>query len=211
MTVATLPAVEGKLAAASALPIAPSEPIFRLSVDQYHAMIQSGILTTDDHVELLEGWLVLEMSKNPPHTLAVGLLLDAIRALLASGWFVNVQEPITTTDSEPEPDLVVVRGERRQFRDRHPAPEDVALVVEVADATLHRDRTVKRRLYAAASVPVYWIVSLPDRRIEVHSDPSGPDASPDYRQRLDFGPEDEVGVVIEDSEIGRIAVREVLP
>ena len=120
----------------------PTMPIWRLSVEQYHRMIRFGILTDDDPVELLEGWLITKMPKNPPHRLSTQLTREAIARLLPPGWYVDAQEPITTEDSEPEPDVVVVRGERHDYRDHHPREHDVALVVEVADTTLQRDRTL---------------------------------------------------------------------
>jgi len=140
--------------------IVSTDVIWRLSVDQYHAMIQAGILTEDDPVELLEGWLVTKMSKNPRHTFVTQLARDVVASLLPPGWYVNAQEPVTTKDSEPEPDVAVVRGNRRQYIDHHPGPQDIALVVEVADSSLQRDRSLKKRLYAAAGIPVYWIVKV---------------------------------------------------
>src|SRR5438105_9467158 len=98
----------------------PTEPIFRLSVDQYHAMIHAGILTDDDPVELLEGWLVAKMPKNPPHRAVTRLIRQVLERLVPAEWYVDSQEPITTDDSEPEPDVVVVRGETRHYLDRHP-------------------------------------------------------------------------------------------
>jgi Uma2 family endonuclease len=85
------------------------------------------------------------------------------------------------------------------------------LVVEVADATLSQDRASKKRLYASARIPVYWIVNLLENQIEVYTDPSGPADEPDYRQRQDYGPADTLPVVIEGRELGRVAVRELLP
>jgi len=146
--------------------IVSTDVIWRLSVDQYHAMIQAGILTEDDPVELLEGWLVTKMSKNPRHTFVTQLARDVVASLLPPGWYVNGQEPVTTKDSEPEPDVAVVRGNRRQYIDHHPGPQDIALVVEVADSSLQRGRSLKKRLYAAAGIPVYWIVNLLDGQIE---------------------------------------------
>lgn len=101
----------------------PTMPIWRLSVSQYRDMIAAGILTDDDPVELLEGWLVPKMPKNPAHRLSTQLTREALERAL----------PTTMSDSEPEPD-VVVHGERHQYRDRHPSPEDVALAVEIAHA-----------------------------------------------------------------------------
>ena len=189
----------------------PTEPIWRLSVAQYHEMIRTGIVTEDDPVELLEGWLVQKMGKNPPHRLAKRLTREALERLVPPGWYVEEQEPVTTDDSEPEPDVSVVRGQPRQYLDHHPGPQDVALLVEVSDATLGRDRGLKKRVYARARVPVYWIVNLPERRVEVYSDPSGPAEQPDYRQRQGYGEADEVPLVIDGREVGRIPVRELLP
>lgn len=189
----------------------PADLIWRLSVDQYHAMIRGGILTEDDPVELLGGWLVPKMPKNPLHRVVTRLIRQALERIVPANWYVDTQEPITTADSEPEPDVVIVRGDTRQYLDRHPGPQDVALVVEVADATLQRDRTLKKRLYAFAEIPVYWIVNLPDSQLEVYTDPSGPAEEPDYRQRREYRPSDAVLLVIEGVEVGRLAVRELLP
>jgi len=189
----------------------PNDYIWRLSVEQYHEMIRAGILTDDDPVELLEGWLVVKMPKNPPHRLVTGLTRSALERLLPGGWYVDAQEPVTTETSEPEPDVVVVRGERRQYADHHPGPQDLALVVEVSDATLPRDRGLKKRVYARNSIPVYWIVNLVDGQVEVYTDPTGPAEQPDYRQRQDYQPADELPLTIEGKEVGRVLVRELLP
>lgn len=85
------------------------------------------------------------------------------------------------------------------------------MVVEVADSTLEYDRTIKKQIYAHARIPVYWIVNLVDRLIEVYTDPSGPAEAPDYREHRDYLPEDEIPVILEGQEIGRLAVRDLLP
>ena len=190
---------------------APPEPIWRLSVAQYHQMIQAGILTEGDPVELLEGILVTKMVKNPPHTLATQLTRTALERCMPPGWFANTQEPVTTDTSEPEPDVTVVRGERRQYAQRHPGPADLGMLVEVADSSLRQDRTTKKRIYARASIPIYWIVNLVDRQIEVYTEPTGAAEQPDYRQRRDYGPTDSVPVVIDGREFGQIPVGELLP
>jgi Uma2 family endonuclease len=189
----------------------PTEPIFRLSVEQYHEMIRAGILVDGDPVELLEGWLVQKMTKNPGHRLATYLTREALTRVVPSSYYVDSQEPVTTSDSEPEPDTAVVRGKPRDYPDRHPGPRDVALLVEVADSSLRRDSTLKKRIYARAEVPVYWIVNLIERRIEVYTNPSGAGEHPDYQQRQDYGENDEVPVVLDGKEVGRIRVRDLLP
>ncbi len=191
--------------------VEPPDLVWRLGVNQYHGMIEAGILTEDDPVELLDGCLVPKMPKNPPHSLANGLIVEAITRLLPPGWFADSQEPITTADSEPEPDVRVVRGERRAFVDRHPGPRDLGLVVEVSDATLERDRTLKRQLYARADIASYWIVNLRDRRIEVYTEPSGPAETPDYGQKRELSADDEVALILDGIEIGRFEVGDLLP
>jgi len=189
----------------------PQDLIWRLSVEQYHAMIQAGILTDDDPVELLEGWLVFKMPKNPAHRATTRLVRTALDNVLPVGWYTDSQEPITLLDSEPEPDVVVVRGDTRQYLDRHPAPPDLALVIEVADTTLQRDRTSKKRAYARAGIPVYWIVNLGNEQMEVYTQPWGEAEQADYAQRQDYERLTIVPVVINDVEVGTLAVEALLP
>jgi Uma2 family endonuclease len=192
-------------------PAVPDEPIYRLTVEQYHQMIQAGILTDDDPVELLEGWLVQKMGKNPPHTFSTYQLRKALERVVPTGWFVDSQEPVTDETSEPEPDARVVRGEPRDYLQRHPEPRDTSLLGEVSNSSLRRDRGFKKRIYARASIAVYWIVNLVDRQVEVYTDPTGPADVPDYRQRQDYQPGQEVPVVIDGREVGRVSVAELLP
>ena len=189
----------------------PTEPIYRLSVDQYHAMAQHGILSEDDPVELLEGWLVQKMTKYRPHSRCTYRTRRALDRLVPAGWYVDAQEPITTADSEPEPDVAVIRGNDDDYVDRHPRHDEVALVVEVADSTLQQDRTTKKRLYARAGIPVYWIANLVEGRFEVYTEPTGAARRPDYRHRQEYGPDDEIPVVLDGIEVGRLLVRDLLP
>jgi Uma2 family endonuclease len=174
-------------------------------------MIRHGILGEDEPVELVEGWLVKKMGKNPPHRISDFLVREALRALVPAGWYVDSQEPITTNESEPEPDIVVVRGHTRNYPDRHPGPADLALVVEVSETSLHGDQGPKQRAYARASIPVYWIVNLVDRRVEVYTQPSGPADAPAYGQRQDYVPGDAVPVVLDGNQVGQVAVNDLLP
>ena len=191
--------------------VVPSDPIWRLTVEQYHEMVRTGILTEDDLVELLDGWLVTKMVNSPQHSLTTQLVRDVIAAMLPAGWFINVQEPITTAGSEPEPDIAIVRGQRRDYADHHPSGADVAFVIEVSDVTLRRDRTLKQKLYARAGIAVYWIVNLTERQIEVHSQPSGADEAADYQRHAVYAVQEQVAILIEGTEIGKVAVRDVLP
>jgi len=174
-------------------------------------MIQTGLLTEDDPVELLEGWIVPKMPRNPPHdgTVAVGRRLLAGRVPV--DWHVRVQSAITLSDSEPEPDLVAARGVEEDYFSRHPAPTDIALVVEVADSSLTRDRIDKGRAYARAGIVIYWIVNLVDFQVEVYTDPTGPDAAPRYRQQQNFDRNANVPLVIDGVVVAQVPVSELLP
>jgi Uma2 family endonuclease len=207
MSVITPPVSSGPMP----VPVVPSDLFWRLSVDQYHQMIEADILTEDDPVELLEGWLIQKMPKKPPHRVITKVTRDALARIAPAGWYVDSQEPVTLQDSEPEPDAAVVRGDTRQFLDRHPGPQELGLVVEVADTSLQRDRTFKKRVYARAGIPVYWIVNLADGLIEVYTEPSGAAEHPDYQRRQDYRPSDEIPLLLEGREVGRLSVRDLLP
>lgn len=189
----------------------PEELLWRLSVRQYHQMIRLGILTEDDPVELLDGWLVAKMSRNPAHRAATLLVRDALAKAAPAGWYVDAQEPITLESSEPEPDVVVVRGNTRDYLDRHPGAADVALVVEVADSSLERDRTLKLRLYARSGIPAYWIVNLLDRRVELFTDPTGAVPSPDFLRQESYEAGETAPLLIDGKEVARVAVADLLP
>ena len=145
--------------------------LWRFAVQQYHDMIAKGVLSNEDNVELLEGWLVAKMSKNPPHSVANALTRAYFENLGLSSCYVRSQEPITLTDSEPEPDVAVVRGGLRDYAVHHPNANDVLLVAEISDSTLERDRTWKQGIYAKADIGMYWIVNLPAQQLEVYSLP----------------------------------------
>jgi putative restriction endonuclease len=190
-------------------PAVPPFPIRRFSVDEYHEMIETGVLTENLRVELLHGWLVPKMTVNPPHNYAVTALMEQLVAFGARA-VVRVQQPITTSDSEPEPDVVFALGTNADYKKRNPRPSDCVIVIEVADTTLQEDRTTKLELYADAKVAVYWLVNLIDRRVEVYTQPRG-GKKPTYKQQANFGPDDEVPVVIGGRQLGHIAVKELLP
>jgi Uma2 family endonuclease len=191
--------------------VLPDEPIWRISVEHYHAMIRAGIISDNEPIELLEGMLVLKMAKNPPHHIATYLIRQSLERLVPLGWYVDSQEPITTLDSEPEPDITVVRGHILDYAEQHPTPQDVALVIEVAEATLKRDQGLKKRIYARAGVPVYWIVNLVTRQIEVYSSPSNVIDEPEYRQRHVYKSTDSIPVMLDGAEVNRIIVKDILP
>jgi Uma2 family endonuclease len=183
----------------------------RFSVKEYHRLIEIGVLNEDDNLELLEGYLVHKMSRNPPHDNAlVRGNMKWVRALPA-GWLVRVQCAITLSDSEPEPDFAIVCGDENTYATRHPSAADVALVIEIADSTLPGDRDDKGRIYARAGIPCYWIVNVNDRWIEVYTSPSGPVADPKSAQRIDHRPGDSVSLTLGNAAPIVLAVQDLLP
>jgi len=192
-------------------PVPPAEPLFRLSVQQYHAMILVGVLTADDRVELLEGMLLYKMPKNPPHRIAVAKLHRALQSLPLAGWSIQLQEPITLSDGEPEPDVAIIQGLPDDYPNAHPEPKNVPLVIEVADTTLGRDRGIKLSSYARAGIEVYWIVNLNERQIEVYSQPAEEDGQAIYKHRHVVHATDSVAIQMGSQLLGTIRVADVLP
>jgi Uma2 family endonuclease len=180
-----------------------SETLYRLSVEEYERI---GELLDDPRVELIDGLLVAKMTQKPPHVVACELTREAIAIATPSGWHLREAKPVRLAKSEPEPDFSLVRGKARDYVDRHPGPADIALVVEVADSSLAKDRR-RTRSYGPAGIPVYWIVNLVDRRIEVYSHPV-PDG---YGLRVEYAPGSDVPLVIDGVTVGWIAVADMLP
>ena len=189
----------------------PTEPVCRISVEQYHDMIRAGILTSDDPIELLEGWLVRKMAKNPPHVVACELLNAVLQLLLASGWFIKREAPLSLLDSEPEPDLAIVRGRSRDYSERHPTAKDVGVVIEVADSSRDRDLNLKKRIYARSGITEYWVVNLPSEQIEVFSDPTSSAKTPSYRSHRVYTAKQKLTFVLGGKKLGTLLVADVLP
>jgi hypothetical protein len=185
--------------------------LWRVSVERYHEMLETGLITKDDRLELLEGFLVEKMSIKPFHTFVTETVRELLAAVVPDGYFVSAQQPITTDDSEPEPDILIIHGRRHDFLDHHPGPESVALLVEVADSTLYQDQTWKKRVYARASVSVYWLINLPERQVEVYTQPSGPTTNPAYRQLLTYREGDHIPLFLNEREVARLPVSDLLP
>jgi Uma2 family endonuclease len=188
-----------------------SLPLFQLSIEKYHDMVAAGILTADDKVELIEGVLVQKVPKHPPHVFAAAETTERLTAMLPGGHFVSKNDPATIGNSEPEPDVQVIRGVRSDYLSRHLKPADLLLAVEVADSSLRYDRVVKQRLYARAGIAIYWIINLVDRQIEVHTNPDASTAEPLYKTIRIFTAADRVPVTIAGQVVGEIAVADVLP
>ncbi len=141
----------------------------RWTVAEYHRIIASGIITPDTPVELINGQIIEMVPQQPPHAATTDEGGDYLKALFAGKAKVRVQLPVTLPpDSEPEPDFAVVRIDANLYRDRHPGPKDIYLVMEVADSTLQKDRQYKAQLYAQADIPEYWIINLKENQVMVY-------------------------------------------
>src|SRR3712207_1324173 len=144
----------------------------RFTVHDYHRMGEAGILHEDDRVELIEGEIVEMAAIGTRHFACVNGLTRLLVRGVSDGAIVSVQNPVRLDErTEPQPDLTVLRV--RDYRESLPGPEDVLLLIEVSDTTLHYDRGVKLPLYARAGIPEVWIVDLAGEVIERHTDPSG--------------------------------------
>ena len=137
---------------------------------EYERLIEIGAFHNGEPIELLGGELMVSEPQGSGHFTAIGLVEDALRAALGPDWLVRSQGPIALADdSEPEPDIAVTRGSRRDYSRGHPVLP--VLVVEVADSSLSLDREHKGSLYARAGVADYWILNLVERVLEIYREP----------------------------------------
>ena len=187
--------------------------LHRFTVETYHHMIDGGILTEDDRVELLNGVIVAMNPIGAKHAVIVTLTEDALNGLLPKGWHIRVQQPMTLATSEPEPDLAIVQGEARDYFERHPNASDLGLLIEVSDRSLEFERLQKAVIYAAAGIPEYWIINLVDEAIEVYRNPkSGGESNPaTYESRQVFSKDDQLTLVLDGITIGELPSAELLP
>jgi Uma2 family endonuclease len=195
-------------------PATPREP-HRLTLSTYNRMGELGLLGPRDRVELLDGLLVKKMTKGPRHVTATTKSYKLLIRLLPPGWTVRQEAPIELPggpegDSAPEPDLVIAAGTDDDYRERHPGPGDIALVIELSDSTLAEDRKARRR-YGWAGIPVVWIVDLNRERVEIHTRPSGPREEPGYASREDRSIGSPLACPLaEGTMLGPIAVEDLL-
>jgi Uma2 family endonuclease len=161
----------------------------RFTVDDYHRMVEVGVLDPDERVELLHGEVVEMTPIGPLHASTVSRLARVLIEATGPETYVSPQNPASIDlHSEPEPDLVLARPDIDRYREAHPGPDDVLLLVEVADTSLEMDRNVKLPLYAKAGIVEVWIVDVNENGVEVCRDPSGGE----YRDVRRFKPGDSI-------------------
>lgn len=185
--------------------------IATFSTARYDRMIEEGILTAEDKVELLENYVVLKMPRNPPHDGTIQRITKRLGRRVPTGWDLRVQLTVALPDGRPEPDFAVARGDEDTYFTSHPTPADVGLIVEVANSSLLRDQKDKARMYARAGVPVYWIANLVDRQVEVHTQPSGPADAPAYGSLVTYTPGEDVPLVLDGVTVATVPAADLLP
>jgi Uma2 family endonuclease len=188
-----------------ASPPLASPAVYRISVDEYE---RTAGLLGDDRVELIDGYLVRRIGKNPPHSWVTRELLDRLEQMLPPGWMWRLEQPVRIPEyDEPEPDIAIVRGTNDDYKHRTPEPADVALLVEVSETTYDRDRGEKWTAYSKSGIPAYWIINLAKGRVEVYTDPS----PAGYQSRIDFQRGQQVPVTIGGQPLRPIVVAGILP
>jgi Uma2 family endonuclease len=161
---------------------------------EYERLIDLGAFRPGERLELVGGALLVCEPQGGPHFTAAGLVDDALRPVFGIGWTVRAQGPIALdADSEPEPDIAVVPGSRRDHSRAHPSHP--VLIVEVADSSLAFDRAEKGSLYARSGIADYWILNLPDQVLEVYREPAAAPHAPyghRYGATITLAPRDTV-------------------
>ena len=178
----------------------------QFSVAEYHKMIDSGILTPDHGVELLEGWIVNKMSIKPAHRSSVDRVNRRLARVLPDTWNLTCQGPITLSDSEPEPDITIARGVEGTYDKRHPEPADIGALMEVGDSSLLDDRRYKGTLYARENIPVFWLINVVERKIEVYTDAQGGA----YRNQVEYTEGQSVPLILDGVKIAEFPVSELI-
>ena len=142
------------------------------TVDDYYRMAETGILTQDDRVELIEGEIITMSPIGNRHGSCVMRLIAVFGALAGKDFILNAQNPVRLNNySEPQPDISLLKPRNDYYSQGHPTPDDVLLVIEVSDTTLAFDRLIKVPLYARAEVPEVWIADLTGDGVEAYSEP----------------------------------------
>jgi Uma2 family endonuclease len=199
-------------AASTTTVMVPSVPVppraHRITVDEYERIILSGALKDPDRVELVNGYMVDKMAKSPQHGYSTRKAIDALAPIIGPGWTWRSEQPVRIPDyDEREPDVAIVRGATEDYAYRIPGPGDVGLLIEVSLTTIADDRGDKKAVYAHAGFPIYWIINLADRWVEVytHAGTSGYGAATVYKEG------DRVPVVLDGRQVGLIPVHCILP
>ncbi|ACK64490.1 protein of unknown function DUF820 [Rippkaea orientalis PCC 8801] len=150
-----------------------TQSLKRWTIEDYHRMSELGILDAEERTELIEGQITLMAAKGTHHVTSLYLLANLLREQVGNRALIRTQDPIQLNDfSEPEPDLAIVLGKVWDYVDHHPCPEDISLIIEIADSTLKYDCEIKDKLYAQAGIVEYWVLDLKNRQLHLFCDPT---------------------------------------
>ncbi len=175
-----------------------NEALRRISVAEYHDLIASGNLSREaGDFELLDGYLIQKMSKKPAHNFCQIRLMQWLTRNAPEGYVPGQEISITLERSEPEPDGVLLLDRGDEYFSRNATAEETALVVEISDSSLERDQAWKLGIYARAAIPNFWIVNIPERVLEIYSEPAGEM----YRRRLTLRGNDVATIVVGGREL----------
>jgi len=185
----------------------------RFTVEEFYRLAEVGVLREKERVELLEGYVTTMSPIWPPHSTSVNYLYRAFLRILPAGRDYTNGRDVQFPASSTEPDGLILRGSLGDFSNSVVTAKDVLLVIEVAESSLSVDRGIKLVIYAAASIPEYWIVNLPERKLEVYRRPvaAAGEQTAKYETVDVFSQDQSVDVVIEGTKVGSIVVRDILP
>ena len=182
-----------------------------LGVDEYRQKAALGELGESSPEELLEGNLVRKERQSLRHEASLDALQQLFKVMLPEAMHARIQQPLDLGDSRPEPDIAIVINTLDNYATRHPTGKEVSMVVEVADASIVKDRRLKPRIYARAGILTYWLLNVMDSQLEVFTNPSGPVQMPGYQEHRTYRVEDRISLAIGLNDLGTIRVRELIP
>ncbi len=148
--------------------------LIKWTVEDYHRMIEAGILD-DRHVELIAGEIIEMSPEGTFHRFLNHRGVKYLRSILGNQAEIMEAHPITLLDSEPEPDVTIVRTPDTLYLNRHPYPEDIYWIIEISGSTLHKDLIDKKTLYARFNIPEYWVIDINNKMLYVFQNPQGDD------------------------------------
>jgi Uma2 family endonuclease len=181
-------------------------PLVRFTATRYEEMTREGFFGPADKIELINGYLVEKMPQNDPHSFAVDMLTEILLRALPAEWTARFQFGVRlTSDTIPEPDAVIVPGPKSLYARRKPNRKDVALIIEVADSSLRYDRTTKQAIYARDRIPVYWIVNVRAKAVEVYTVPLA-GREPSYEEQAVYTVGRSVPVLLHGKKVAEVDV-----
>jgi hypothetical protein len=186
---------------------------YRMTAEEYFKAVEADVFPPDRRIELWEGQIYEKMARKRPHSIAASKFAVSLLPSLPKGWFPWLESPILIDDfTAPLPDLAIIRGEPDDYGDRgNPTAGDIGVVIELADSNLRKNRTKTLAIYARAGLPCYWLVNLVAGRVEVYSKPRIEGEVASYASAEFFEPGNDVPLVLDNREVARIPVSDLVP